>query len=130
MAAHFAPCSGCGRHIRVSESACPFCATATSSEFRARPAPAAPPRRLGRAALFAFTAAASATGVACSSESATPVYGAPVMDTGSDVQSDTAVPTDSAADADAGSDAPDTATMPMYGGPFDTGASDAGSDGG
>jgi hypothetical protein len=106
MKAHFAPCEGCGRHIRVSESACPFCDLATSSSFRARPAPAAPNKRLSRAALFVF-GAASATAVAgCSSSS------------------DSSTTTDGGSDAVA--DANDTNNTAAYGLPADTSFLDTG----
>jgi hypothetical protein len=72
MKAHFAPCESCGRHIRVSEGACPFCDAATSPSFRARSAPVAPSKRLSRAALFVFGAASATAATAivgCSSSS-------------------------------------------------------------
>ncbi len=51
-----APCPACRRHVRVDESACPFCASAL---------PAVPPRvltpgRLTRAAVFAGAIAGTA----------------------------------------------------------------------
>src|SRR5215510_15123104 len=56
-------CEGCARHVRASESACPFCRTArTPSEIAPRPVP----RRLGRAATFAFGAALATSVTACS----------------------------------------------------------------
>ncbi len=55
------PCPSCARHVRVSEASCPFCTAALPlSHRRAGPAPL-PKRRLGRAALAAFGAAAIAT---------------------------------------------------------------------
>jgi hypothetical protein len=50
---HLAPCPVCNRHVDVGESACPFCAAGLAESFRAQPAPAAPPRRLSRAAMMA-----------------------------------------------------------------------------
>ncbi len=68
--------------------------------------------------MIAFAAAAAATGAACS-QSATPVYGAPVMDTGIDASD--ATPTDSGVDANL----PDA--VPIYGAPpFDTGTPEGG----
>lgn len=63
----FEPCPDCARHVRVDERACPFCGVAVT--LRARPV-RRPPRRLGRAAMFAvrtaILGAAGATG-ACGS---------------------------------------------------------------
>jgi hypothetical protein len=56
---HLRPCTGCSGHIRVSETACPFCGGLLDSAFRASPAPQRPAARLARAALFAASAAAS-----------------------------------------------------------------------
>ncbi len=69
---HLIACPGCARHLRVSESACPFCSAPLDADLRARPAPRPPAMRLSRAALFALGtgAAALASGtVACSSSS-------------------------------------------------------------
>jgi hypothetical protein len=53
------PCPSCRRHIRVEESACPFCATPVALSA----APVATPRgRLTRAAVFAAGAAIARTG--------------------------------------------------------------------
>jgi len=58
------PCPECRRHVRLDESACPFCAAAL--------APAAPPAlpvgRLTRAAVFT-AGAALAAGAGCGSSS-------------------------------------------------------------
>jgi hypothetical protein len=51
---HLVPCPDCGRHVRVHEAECPFCAA--SLNLAATPPPVLPKRRLGRAALFAFGA--------------------------------------------------------------------------
>lgn len=58
------PCPSCQRHVRVSESSCPFCGTDVRA-LSALPERAMPAARLGRAALFAFgvTAAAATAGV-------------------------------------------------------------------
>jgi hypothetical protein len=135
MKAHFAPCEGCGRHIRVSEDICPFCDASTSPTFRARAAAAGPNKRLSRAALYMF-GAASATAVAgcSSSESTTPVYGAPAdtnfleasgdtadagADTASAVDADTATP-DTSVDDSSKADTADGGAAPAYGLPPDT----------
>src|SRR5690242_13884330 len=51
---HLTPCPSCNRHVRTSESACPFCSAALS--LADVPAPVLPRARLGRAATFAFGA--------------------------------------------------------------------------
>jgi hypothetical protein len=65
---HLAACPSCRRHVRVSESTCPFCSSALSDVFRATPARQAPRQRLTRSALFALGAGVALT-PACSSES-------------------------------------------------------------
>ncbi|HLK38388.1 MAG TPA: hypothetical protein VKU41_16610 [Polyangiaceae bacterium] len=60
-----AACPSCSRHVRLSETACPFCKAGLPSAFRERPAPSPPVRRLGRAALYALRmGAVSVTAVA------------------------------------------------------------------
>ena len=78
MSAHLVPCPSCSRHVRSSESACPFCASALAPS--AGPAPRSPGQRLSRAALFALGASAAA--VAACAGSTTPLYGAPAGDSG------------------------------------------------
>ena len=64
------PCAACSRHVRVSETACPFCAAPFSAPA-SRPADAS--SRLGRAALFAFQATTVAAALnACGPSSAPP----------------------------------------------------------
>ena len=79
---HLVPCPECGRHVRVSETECPFCALPL--DLAGTPEPRLPGSRLSRAATFAFGATlVSATAVAaCSSDSIQPVYGAPTGDAG------------------------------------------------
>ena len=50
------PCPHCHRHVKVSETACPFCARPVAFASAPRVTPRA---RLGRAAMFAFGVAAS-----------------------------------------------------------------------
>lgn len=60
------PCSRCHRHVWSTEAECPFCGCSLGDLSAVRVAPD-PPRRMGRAELFAFTAAflgACQTGVA------------------------------------------------------------------
>lgn len=83
------PCPGCSRHVRVEDRACPFCAEPLA--FGALPPRAAPSRRLGRAATFAFGASVvGATAlVACEDErevAPIPVYGAPAAGAFNDPQ--------------------------------------------
>lgn len=68
------PCPECGRHVRVTETVCPFCAL--SLDLSSSVPPVLPAQRLSRAATLAYRATiASATALAaCSS---VPVYGAP-----------------------------------------------------
>jgi hypothetical protein len=77
-----APCPECQRHVRKSETRCPFCGEAVSLAHL--PPPPLPGRRLGRAATFAFgaTVVGATALVACSDGSdevtnVMPVYGAP-----------------------------------------------------
>jgi hypothetical protein len=69
MNSHLRACPSCARHVRVSETACPFCRATLSSDFRASPAPRPPRARLSRAALRAFGTGALALTAACSSSS-------------------------------------------------------------
>ena len=58
------PCPHCNRHVKVSETSCPFCAGALADAFANRAPRVAPRARLGRAAVFAFGVVAT-TQVAC-----------------------------------------------------------------
>lgn len=110
------PCPSCARHVRQTESGCPFCGAALAlDEVPARPMPT---QRLGRAATFAFGAAIATSVAACGGGSnpgndsgIAPAYGAPA-DTG--VQADT------------GNDA---GMLAMYGGPPQDAGTDVGSPG-
>jgi hypothetical protein len=51
---HLVPCPACERHVRVSETRCPFCGEGL--DLANSPLPVLPTRRLGRAATFAFSA--------------------------------------------------------------------------
>ncbi len=64
--AHLSPCSHCHRHIRVEDPVCPFC----GARMRiGRGRSVAPMHGLKRAAVFALSAAAASTSIACGSES-------------------------------------------------------------
>ena len=115
MMNHLVECGACHRHVRVGEEACPFCAAPLSAELRATPLPRRAPARLSRAALYAFGATSVSAVVACST--ATPLYGAPALDSGLDngrPDAMTGMP-DAMTGMDAAFDAP--VPMPLYGGP-------------
>ena len=95
------PCPHCHRHVMVSEPACPFCAASLADAF-ANLAPRATPRaRLGRAAVFAFGVAASAS--ACGDN------GPPRPPDASSAQVDASTPDAVLPDAD-----PDAGAVPIY----------------
>ncbi|MBN8612805.1 MAG: hypothetical protein J0L92_19575 [Deltaproteobacteria bacterium] len=71
------PCEGCGRHVRNTETTCPFCASALAVTPE-RTAVVLP--RAGRAAIMAFGAIASASTVGCGGVA--PAYGTPAPDAG------------------------------------------------
>ena len=71
-----APCPSCQRHVRTSETACPFCRATV--DFSGLPPPVRIERRLARNALVALAAALGAGSmVDCSSSAGGPVYGGP-----------------------------------------------------
>ena len=82
------PCHSCGRHVRRSETRCPFCAVLVS--FEGVPERGVPSVRLGRAATFAFGAAVATSALAgCGPTSSSPdanggsfdaAYGGPPRD--------------------------------------------------
>jgi hypothetical protein len=69
-------CTGCARHVRAGERACPFCGAnidffMSTPEYRLK-------TRLNRGQLLALGAALAAIGIACSSDVQTvAAYGAP-----------------------------------------------------
>jgi hypothetical protein len=77
--AHLVACPACTRHVRVSESACPFCGNAFDATLRAIPRSRTPDLRLGRVALYALGAGTMTLAAACSSSSPTTTafYGVP-----------------------------------------------------
>ena len=103
-----APCPSCARHVRVSETACPFCHAAIPEGIT--PVPGTN-KRLSRAAAYAFTATMAATSgavvVACGA-TAQPAYGGPGIPSEG---GSTDGASDGATDADAGG------AQPAYGAP-------------
>jgi hypothetical protein len=103
------PCLSCGRHVRASETSCPFCASA----FRAPnvvAAPAVGPRFVSRGALL--VAGALAIG-GCESTAA--AYGGPPVSDPSSGASATA--TDAAATPATQDASEPTAVVAIYGAP-------------
>jgi hypothetical protein len=63
---HLAACPGCARHVRLTESTCPFCRAALPATFREARLPARPAVRLSRAVLYALgVGTISVTSTAC-----------------------------------------------------------------
>ncbi len=104
------PCTACGRHVRTSETACPFChaeVTGTPAKRTKRP-----PRGLSRGALMAWGAAFSMA-AACGGGEAdlrgreAAVYGGPPADEyesaggEEEMSADEQLPDDSEAEGDA-----------------------------
>jgi hypothetical protein len=107
------PCPSCSRHVRVCETACPFCRASLPASLRATAAPEPPRARLARAALFAFAAsAATAAATACGGQTAA---GPP----GSDTDASEIVP-----GADAAGDA--LGVQAIYGAPAEADGSPTG----
>ena len=104
------PCPSCSRHVRSSESACPFCSSALPTNLGARAIPSAP-RRLDRLAAFTFDATLVVTGCAVAGDesdeqeseigSVMPMYGLPPPPLDAGV-SDSSTSTDGGPSPDAG----------------------------
>ena len=124
------PCSGCARHVRGTESACPFCGATVT---------APPPRvaghgnkRLTRAAILFATATTAAAAVACGKTPAEPdkmlvqPYGVPVTPpTGEPIPPDAGAADPAKPEAGAASTPTTPVAVPPYGVPVippDTGA--------
>ena len=139
---HLRPCPGCSRHVRVSDTTCPFCGVSLGASFRAAPLPASPSVRLSRAALVAFGTGTLSLAAACGGAIAgsTGTAGDAGKDTGATAVPDSggedsgsiintappygAFPTPDSGEADSGNDEPpaDAATdspiiAPPYGAP-------------
>lgn len=94
MTSPLVPCPACTRHVRADEATCPFCSETLPTDLAKRAVPGTS-KRLTRAATFAFAASVSA--FACSSGGGdsgndgggpAPLYGAPVVDSGSETSPD------------------------------------------
>lgn len=99
------PCPECHRHVKVDETACPFCASALA--FPPRPPRAVPRGPIGRAALFAFGVIAAP---GCGSDDPPPGADAPPSVVDAAVDADT---TD-ADTTDADPNAPDGGGIAIY----------------
>lgn len=76
--ATLAACTGCGRHIRISETTCPFCGTTATPRVIAQADVSSAGRPLTRAAiLFAGATAIAGCGKTTDNMPA-PAYGVPV----------------------------------------------------
>jgi hypothetical protein len=116
MSSRLVPCSACDRHVRLSEEECPFCGAAMGVDGIPQIV-ARPKHRLGRAALFAFGAAAAGVvaigGCGDDDGSIVSPYGAPPADSGLTDSGALDVGTDATSDAaaDAATDAPTDAEV-------------------
>ena len=111
------PCPSCHRHVRVADTACPFCSS--SLPEGARPVPSAT-TRLGRGALFAFAVSVAACGGTTESEPATDGGGTDTGATKDSGSGDTSVTDTGTLSGAYGSPPPDTGVR-------DTGVTDTGS---
>jgi len=126
------PCQSCARHVRATESACPFCAAALPVSARSVQR-ALPKARLGRAATFAFGAAALAvSAAACGDDDGDDTTPPADLGTDSSVRdlgtSDSGTPDeDLGTAADLGTEQDLGGVGPLYGGPpVDAGEPDLG----
>ncbi|MBL8677698.1 MAG: hypothetical protein JNK05_00915 [Myxococcales bacterium] len=94
---HLQPCVECGRHVRASENACPFCGASVAPT----PAPMMPQSRLSRAALVAFGLAVSTA--SCGGGDANANTGGTVTQGGSTSSGGEGPSTGGGVDQDAGS---------------------------
>lgn len=67
-----APCTGCGRHVRLDEASCPFCGEGVAERPRV---PSTRVGRLTRAAIFYLGASAAVVG--CDDPGPAAIYGGP-----------------------------------------------------
>ena len=114
------PCPSCRRHVRGSDSKCPFCGEVIMRALGAI-ASTEPRQRTSRGGIFLFGAVSSALAVAgCGSSTTEP---APVVTTDSSADGKT----DGTTSDSPGGDAIDTGGIgPAYGAPIDSGTADSG----
>ena len=126
MKPQLCPCPSCARHIRVVETACPFCRAALPDSFRLGPSPDRSTRLLSRAALFAL--GASLMGApACDGDAKTPGDGSAMDSKGSGGSGGGAG--GSGGSTDAGADKGSGGSGGSDAGGSDSSASDVASDG-
>jgi hypothetical protein len=111
MAPLLQPCESCARHVRISETACPFCGAAVASAPEAA-APAPFARPLSRAALL-FMGVTAATG--CSSAPSVMYGPAIIEDSGATVDSGGEAIDSGGATVDSGGGGPDGGLVAAYG---------------
>lgn len=126
------PCPGCARHVRASESACPFCAAALPTDLASHAVPPAN-RRLTRGAAFTFAAtvvvgSAVACGGTVDQGGGSTMYGLPNIEDAGWQDGGQPIPAYGAAYVDSGSN-DDGGILPMYGAAFPPDAGDAGGGG-
>jgi hypothetical protein len=136
-------CPSCARHVRDSESSCPFCQAAMGSLLRETPLRAAPAGRMSRNALYAFGVASVTLAAACSGKVSTgsgdsgpdsmavAAYGCPAGCEEVDARPDTNESTDAAEDFSTVEDGPsfDASDASDESDASDAQSSDAGTDG-
>lgn len=109
MSAKLVPCEACGRHVRQSEAACPFCRV-TRAAGAATPAVSGELAPRSRAALMGFAASPGVVAISTALMTA----GCAVSSTGTDAGGSVS---DAGAAADAGLEEDAGAVGPLYGGP-------------
>ena len=109
MSAKLVPCEACGRHVRQSEAACPFCRV-TRAAGAMTPAASGELAPRSRAALMGFAASPGVVAIS----TALMTVGCSVSSTGTDAGGSAS---DAGATADAGLEEDAGAVGPLYGGP-------------
>jgi hypothetical protein len=129
---HLVTCPSCARHVRASESVCPFCATVVPEATRSTKPRRPPTERLNRSALYAFGVGGSlAVVAACGGATITGTEGDSGTDDGG-VTMNSSYGTSTFAAFDGGSDGGVTMNSTAYGSStftaFDAGASNSSGD--
>jgi hypothetical protein len=114
---HLVPCPACDRHVRLTERACPFCATALDAR-RTVPTLPLPGVGVGRLALFTFALSASLAGCGEPARPLAPNAPIDATDAGADAApSDASATTATDAGRTHGDDDPIGSFHPLYGVP-------------